>query len=172
MNRVLIVLGLAAAMGCGSSSVGQELMVGGMAPGFTLPDQNGVERSLSDYRGQQVLIYFYPKDFTPGCTTEACSIRDNYAQYKTAGIVVLGISGDSVESHKAFEKEHGLPFTLLSDVGLEVASRYGSSAMKLFAKRHSFLVGADGKLLAILRDVDPSTHSDQVMAMFSQGDAE
>ena len=172
MYRILIVLSMAAAMGCGSSAVSQELMVGGMAPGFTLLDQNGVERSLSDYRGRQVLIYFYPKDFTSGCTTEACSIRDSYHQYQTAGIVVLGISGDSVESHKAFEKEHGLPFTLLADVGLAVADRYGSSAMKMYAKRHSFLVSADGKLLAILRDVNPAAHSDRVLALFAQGEIE
>ena len=100
------------------------LEIGTKAPSFNLPDQNGVMHSLEDYRGKKVVLYFYPKDMTSGCTSQACSFRDLYPQFQEKGAVVLGVSKDSVESHKRFEETHGLPFTLLSDSELEVITAY------------------------------------------------
>ena len=100
------------------------LAVGTMAPDFTLPDQNGDMHTLSALRGQKVILYFYPKDMTSGCTSQACSFRDLYPQFREKGAVVLGVSKDSVASHKRFEEAHGLPFPLLSDTGLEVITAY------------------------------------------------
>ena len=100
------------------------LEIGTKAPDFTLPDQNGEMRSLADYKGQKVILYFYPKDMTSGCTSQACSFRDLYPQFKEKGAVVLGVSKDSVVSHKRFEEAHGLPFTLLSDTELNVITAY------------------------------------------------
>lgn len=100
------------------------LETGMKAPEFSLPDQNGKTHSLSDYRGKKVILYFYPKDMTSGCTSQACSFRDMYPQFLEKGAVILGVSKDSVESHKRFEESHGLPFTLLSDTELEVIRAY------------------------------------------------
>ena len=100
------------------------LEVGIQAPDFTLADQNGEMRSLSEYRGRKVVLYFYPKDMTSGCTSQACSFRDLYPQIREKGAVVLGVSKDSVTSHKRFEETHGLPFTLLSDPELSVITAY------------------------------------------------
>ena len=100
------------------------LNVGIKAPDFTLPDQNGTMHSLSDYRGRKVILYFYPKDMTSGCTSQACGFRDLYPQFLEKGAVILGVSKDSVASHKRFEEAHGLPFPLLSDQGLEVIAAY------------------------------------------------
>ena len=100
------------------------LAVGTEAPDFTLADQNGTPHSLSEYRGQKVILYFYPKDMTSGCTSQACSFRDLYPQFREKGAVVLGVSRDSVASHKRFKETHGLPFTLLSDPELQVIAAY------------------------------------------------
>ena len=104
---------------------GKEMLeVGTKAPDFTLPDQNGVSRSLSDYAGQKIVLYFYPKDMTSGCTKQACAFGDLYPQFREKGAVVLGISKDSVESHKKFEEKYGLPFILLSDTEKVVIEAY------------------------------------------------
>ncbi len=100
------------------------LEIGTKAPAFTLPDQNGEMHSLEDYRGQKVILYFYPKDNTAGCTSQACGFAERYPQIREKGAVVLGVSKDSVASHKKFEEQYGLPFTLLSDTGLEVIQAY------------------------------------------------
>lgn len=100
------------------------LAIGTKAPNFTLMDQNGTPHSLSEYQGQKVILYFYPKDMTSGCTSQACSFRDLYPQFREKGAVVLGVSKDSVASHKRFEETHGLPFTLLSDPELQVIAAY------------------------------------------------
>ena len=100
------------------------LAIGTKAPDFTLMDQNGTPHSLSEYKGQKVVLYFYPKDMTSGCTSQACSFRDLYPQFREKGAVVLGVSKDSVASHKRFEETHGLPFTLLSDPELQVIAAY------------------------------------------------
>ena len=100
------------------------LTIGTIAPDFALEDQNGDVRRLSDYRGQKVILYFYPKDMTSGCTAQACSFRDLYPQFQEKGAVILGVSKDSVASHKRFEEQHGLPFTLLSDPELQMITAY------------------------------------------------
>jgi peroxiredoxin Q/BCP len=100
------------------------LEIGTKAPDFALPDQNGETRHLEDYRGQKVVLYFYPKDMTSGCTKQACAFGELYPQFREKGAVVLGVSKDSVESHKKFEEKHGLPFTLLSDTSLDVITAY------------------------------------------------
>lgn len=137
------------------------------APDFKLSDQNGKVHSLSDYKGKWVLIYFYPKDFTSGCTTEACIIRDSWSEFSKNGIVVLGISKDSVESHKKFAKEHKLPFTLLADSEKKVLKMYGSW-QKNKTIRMSYLVNPDGKIAKVYPKVYPKIHAKQILDDYSK----
>ncbi len=146
------------------------LNVNDSAPDFTLPDQNNTSHSLSDYRGQWVLVYFYPKDDTPGCTTEACGIRDTFPRFDQSNIKVFGISTDTVASHKKFADKYQLPFTLLADTDKEVVKLYGAYGEKtLFGKkitgtkRVSFLVNPDGRIAKIYTSVKPSEHANQVL---------
>lgn len=144
--------------------------LGSIAPNFTLPDQYGKEHTLTDYRGQWVLLYFYPKDDTPGCTKEACAIRDNFPDFATLNITVLGISVDSVESHEKFSKKYSLPFTLLSDAHKKVVTHYGVWAKKEFSGkisdgtlRVSFLIDPMGEIEKIYPDVHPEKHAEEVL---------
>jgi peroxiredoxin Q/BCP len=142
--------------------------VGSQAPAFTLEDQAGKEHSLSDYKGKWVVLYFYPKDNTPGCTTQACEFRDNIFAYRELGATILGISVDDVASHKAFAAEHGLPFTLLADPDKTVARRYGvlktyMGVMEL-ARRDTFLIDPKGKIVKHYESVKPEGHSKAVLA--------
>ncbi|MBI3888290.1 peroxiredoxin [Candidatus Nomurabacteria bacterium] len=132
------------------------------APDFKLPDQNGKEYSLSGERGHYVLVYFYPKDDTPGCTKEACVIRDMYKDFETNGVKVFGISADSVESHKEFAEKYRLPFTLLSDPKKEVIKMYGADGT-LFNKRISYLIGPDGMIEKAYDKVDPAHHGEEIL---------
>ncbi len=141
------------------------------APDFTLPDQNGKEHSLSDYRGKWVLLYFYPKDDTPGCTKEACALRDNFPDFKKLGIAVLGVSVDSVSRHKKFEEKYKLPFTLLADAEKKVVNLYGVWAKKKFmgkeydgTLRTSFLINPEGKIAKVYENVKPELHAQEVLA--------
>lgn len=120
--------------------------VGDTAPNFTLPDQNGSTVSLSDFRGQKaVVLYFYPKDDTPGCTAESCAFRDQYEVFKTAGAEVIGVSGDSSESHQKFAAKHNLPFTLLSDKDNQVRKQYGATtAFGLIPGRVTYVIDKEG----------------------------
>ena len=127
------------------------LSIGTKAPDFTLPDQNGEMRSLSDYKGQKVILYFYPKDMTSGCTKQACAFSELYPQFREKGAVVLGVSKDSVASHKRFEEKHGLPFALLSDTEKTVIQAYDVwKEKKLYGKvsygvvRTTYLIDEDG----------------------------
>lgn len=127
------------------------LLIGTKAPDFTLPDQNGEMKSLSDYKGQKVILYFYPKDMTSGCTKQACAFSELYPQFREKGAVVLGVSKDSVASHKRFEEKHGLPFTLLSDTEKTVIQAYDVwKEKKLYGKtsygvvRTTYLIDEDG----------------------------
>jgi peroxiredoxin Q/BCP len=140
------------------------------APDFTLPDQDGKEHTLSRYRGQWVLLYFYPKDDTPGCTKEACSIRDAFPRFEALNIKVLGVSVDSPESHKKFAEKHRLPFTLLSDTHKKVVVRYGVWGEKHFMGREyegvirsSFLIDPTGTIEKIYVDVKPEKHAEEVL---------
>jgi thioredoxin-dependent peroxiredoxin len=144
-----------------------ELKIGDPAPGFELIDQNGELQSLEAYRGNWVVLYFYPKDDTPGCTTEACRFRDDYLRLSEMGARVLGVSTDDLSSHQTFSEKYHLPFPLLSDAKGEVASRYGA-LFKIgplrFAKRHSFIIDPQGRLADIYRDVSPKHHSSEIIA--------
>ena len=151
------------------------LAVGQQAPQFTLPDQDGKTHTLKDYEGKWVLVYFYPKDDTSGCTIEACSIRDNLPKFNTQKAVVLGISNDSVESHKKFAQKHSLQFTLLADEAQEVVSAYGVLKEKsMFGKkfqgieRTSFLVDPKGKIAKVYYKVNPVTHVAAVLRDLQQ----
>lgn len=146
------------------------LKVGDAAPDFELPDQDGKTHKLSDYLGQTILVYFYPRDFTPGCTAEACQIRDNFPKFSGVNTLVLGISTDTVESHKKFAQKYRLPFTLLSDVKKEVVKNYGVyKPKKLFGKeffgtaRTSFLIDKNGKITKIYEKVKPAIHATNVL---------
>ncbi|BAZ07501.1 peroxiredoxin [Calothrix sp. NIES-3974] len=119
--------------------------VGDKAPNFTLPSQTGASVSLEDYRGKTVILYFYPKDDTPGCTAESCAFRDQYEVFKAAGAEVIGVSGDSPESHSKFAAKYNLPFTLLSDKGDKVRSQYGAKTMMgLFPGRVTYVIDGNG----------------------------
>ncbi|MDE2212998.1 MAG: peroxiredoxin [Patescibacteria group bacterium] len=135
------------------------------APDFSLPDQNGALHSLSSERGRFVLLYFYPKDDTSGCTKEACGIRDAWDEYKKRGITVFGVSKDSVESHKKFEEKYNLPFTLLADPEGKVVKAYGAAG-GLFTKRISFLIDSKGVIQKTYPKVDPAVHAPQILKDF------
>src|SRR6056300_1757446 len=140
---------------------------GQAAPEFELSDQHGQLHSLEDYRDQWVVLYFYPKDDTPGCTTEACEFRDNIFAYKDLNAQILGVSLDDIESHKAFAEEFGLPFPLLADVEGLTSTSYGVKT-RMFgmtvAKRQTFIIGPDGLIAKHYEKVDPENHSAQVLS--------
>jgi peroxiredoxin Q/BCP len=142
-----------------------------LAPDFTLPDQDGRPVSLSGLRGRTVLLYFYPKDDTPGCTKEACSLRDAFADITGRDTVVLGVSADGAERHRAFRAKYNLPFSLLTDADHAVMALYGAwGEKKLYGKtsvgvlRSSFLIGPDGRIRKVWRKVDTAMHGAQVLA--------
>ena len=146
------------------------LSVGDLAPNFTLLDQEGVTVSLSDFKGKKVLIWFYPKASTPGCTARGCSLRDNYSDLKGKDIVVLGISKDSVKRQKNFAVKQEFPFQLLSDEEGKVVEAYGVWGLKKFMGREymginrtSFLIDEDGKLIEIISKVKTKTHGQDVL---------
>jgi len=139
---------------------------GSAAPSFRLQDQNSDWHSLEDYKGKWVVLYFYPKDDTPGCTTEACNFRDDIFAFRKLGVVILGVSTDDVESHQKFAEKHSLPFSLLSDPKGTTAEQYGALrnlGVMVFAKRHTFLIDPNGVVARHYQDVDPDTHSAQIM---------
>lgn len=149
--------------------------VGDDAPDFTVKDQNGNELKLSDFRGQKVALYFYPKDDTPGCTKEACSFRDNYSTLTEKGIKVLGVSPDSEKSHQKFISKYELPFTLLADTGHAIADAYESYGEKKFMGktyngvfRKTFLIDEDGKIKKIFDKVNVDAHADEVLEAFGE----
>ena len=137
------------------------------AQDFTLPDQTGAAHSLSDYKGKWVVLYFYPKDETPGCTLEACSFRDASEGLLAKGAVVLGVSADSVESHAAFIKAHKLPFTLLSDPDKKVITTYGCWGKKMFGVegilRRTFIINPEGMIVKKYGRVTPAEHATQII---------
>jgi peroxiredoxin Q/BCP len=157
----LPILALAA-----SAIAAEQPAVGDTAPEFELFDQNEQLHSLEDYRDQWVVLYFYPKDQTPGCTTEACEFRDNVFAFRKLNAQILGVSLDDVESHKKFAEEHGLPFPLLADVEGKAANAYGVKT-KMFgmtvAKRQTFIIAPDGSIAKHYEAVKPSMHSKEVL---------
>ncbi|MES2014536.1 MAG: thioredoxin-dependent thiol peroxidase [Patescibacteria group bacterium] len=147
------------------------LASGTLAPDFTLPDQNGKEHTLSTYRGRWVLLYFYPKDDTPGCTKEACMIRDTFPRFEGVHAHVFGVSVDGVESHKKFAEKYQLPFSLLADTEKEVVEKYGVWGEKkmmgrtyMGTKRTSFLIDSNGVIKKVYEGVKPEVHAEEVLA--------
>ncbi len=148
-----------------------ELTVGSKAPAFSAPDQSSQTVSLSDFKGKLVILYFYPKDDTPGCTTEACSFRDEHSAFQKKGAVVIGVSPDSPKKHTKFIEKFSLPFPLLADEDHKICeaydvwvekSMYGKKYMGV--ERSTFVIGPDGKLKAIYRKVKPAEHIAEVLA--------
>src|SRR6059058_3750325 len=141
------------------------------APDFALQSDSGETIKLSDLRGKQVVLYFYPKDDTPGCTTQACGIRDAYREFEQTGAVVLGVSPDDEASHVKFKEKYGLPFTLLADADHRVAEEYGTWVEKknygktyMGIERSTFLIDGEGRIAKVMRRVKPDTHADEVLA--------
>ncbi len=173
MNRLISVAlmalaAIAAALSFSSMGIANDYpSVGSAAPEFELPDQDGQLHSLEDYRDQWVVLYFYPKDETPGCTTEACEFRDNIFKFEELNAQILGVSLDDVESHKAFAENHGLPFPLLADVDGELSSAYGVKT-RMFgmtvAKRQTFIISPDGAIAKHYEKVKPDEHTAEVLA--------
>lgn len=154
-----------------SKSLAGAVEEGAVAPDFTARDQQNREVSLSQFRGQVVVLYFYPKDDTPGCTKEACGFRDEYQALKKAGAVVLGVSTDPVESHAKFARKYELPFTLLADENRQVVKAYGVWGKKKFMGREyegthrgTFLIGPDGVIRRVWREVKAAEHAAEVLA--------
>jgi thioredoxin-dependent peroxiredoxin len=151
------------------------LGLGDKAPPFTLPDQNGDPVKLSDLKGQTVVLYFYPRADTPGCTTQACSVRDRSGEYKAAGARVIGISPDEVEAVNKFARKFDLDFTLLADGDHAVAEQYGTWVEKsMYGKKYmgvqraTFIIGPDGKIAKVFPKVSPKTHDDVVLEALSE----
>ena len=145
------------------------LSIGTKAPEFSLPDQNGQIHTLSSYQGRKVILYFYPKDMTSGCTAQACSFRDLYPQFQEKGAVVLGVSKDSVASHKRFEEKHGLPFTLLSDPELQVITAYDvlkppkDDKPSQSVSRSTYLIDEDGIIVKAFGTVKAKENPAQML---------
>jgi thioredoxin-dependent peroxiredoxin len=143
-----------------------------LAQDFTLLDETGVARSLTDYRGKDVVLYFYPKDDTPGCTAEACSFRDDYSAFEKTNVVILGVSADNPKSHKKFKEKYQLPFTLLSDETHEVCEKYGTWALKKMMGREymgilrtTYLISKEGLIKKVFENVKPAGHSQEILSL-------
>ena len=164
LTRTCLTVLLLAVISAGARA-GMEL--GAPAPAFRLQDQNGEWHDLERYRGSWVTLYFYPKDDTPGCTTEACAFRDNIFAFEDIGATVLGVSLDDVESHAEFAEKYSLPFSLLADMQGEAADRYGvlsDYGNFQVAKRQTFLIDPEGRIARHYESVNPAGHSEQVLA--------
>ena len=147
------------------------LQQGSVAPEFSLADETGAIRNLTDFKGQTVVLYFYPKDDTPGCTTEACNFRDDYSAYEQAGVTILGVSPDSPKSHAKFKQKFNLPFSLLADEEHAICEQYGVWGPKKFMGREymgvartTFVIGPDGTVKKVFENVKPADHSVEVLA--------
>lgn len=151
------------------------LKEGSKAPDFTAKDQNGKTVKLSDFKGQKVVLYFYPKDDTPGCTKEACSFRDSYSLFEKKGIKVLGVSVDDEKSHQKFIEKYNLPFDLLADTEKKIVEKYGVWGEKsMYGKKYmgtlrkTFLIDENGKIVKIFDKVNVSEHADEVLKAFGE----
>lgn len=151
----------------GTFASAEQFTIGDPAPDFELMDQGGQLHSIEDYRGQWVALYFYPKDDTPGCTTEACEFRDNIFAFKNLDCQILGVSLDDVDSHKEFSEKYSLPFPLLADTTGTTADAYGVKSKFMgmtVAKRQTFLIDPQGNIAKHYETVDPDSHSQEVLA--------
>jgi len=150
------------------------LKVGDKAPEFHVKDQNGKIVKLSDYKGKKLILYFYPKDDTPGCTAEACNLRDNYNELRKKGFEILGVSADDEKKHIKFIEKHSLPFSLLADTEQQVCKAYGVWGKKKFMGREymginrtTFIIDEEGKIEHIITDVDTKNHSNQILSLYN-----
>ena len=159
MKKFFAALGI---VGAASST----LSVGDPAPSFVAENQDGKKVQLTDFKGKPVLIYFYPKDDTPGCTKEACQFRDDYSKFQKKGAVILGVSAQDAESHKSFKQKYHLPFDLLIDKDGSLAKSFGVGMMPVIGlhQRQSVLVDSQGKIAKFYSSVDPKEHSQEVLA--------
>jgi peroxiredoxin Q/BCP len=169
MTMVMSIISAAAVFG------GNMPKAGDKAPEFSLPDQSGKIHKLADYHGKKVVLYFYPKDDTPGCTKEACSFRDSFDEFKKAGIEVLGVSVDDESSHTKFAEKYDLPFTLLADKDKKIVENYGVWGEKeMYGKKYkgtsrvTFLIGGDGKIVKVFDKVKPDEHAKEVLEAFAK----
>lgn len=156
------LLGIVMCMGIFAANA---LSVGDVAPEFMLPDQDHKMRTLTEFKGKYVVLYFYPKDDTPGCRKQACQLRDNFGEFEKQDIVVLGINYDSPDSHKKFKEKYHLPFILLSDKDKETAKKYGAKNWWFIPVpyRMTFIIDPQGKISSILPDVDVASHAQEVL---------
>lgn len=148
------------------------LAVGTQAPEFTLTDQDGKKRALSDFRGKKVILYFYPKDHTPGCTKEACAFRDHFAEFRQLDVEILGVSVDGAKSHKSFVQKYRLPFMLLADPDKRLVEAYGVWGEKsLYGKKYmgtnrvTYLIDEAGKIAAVFPKVKPDKHAEEILTV-------
>lgn len=153
------------------------LKPGDPAPAFSLPDANGHPVQLADFRGKRVVLYFYPRDNTPGCTKEACGFRDAYSEYQSQDVVILGISTDDAKAHTKFVQKFNLPFPLLSDAEGQVAAAYDSYGLKKFmgkeymgVSRNTFVIDPDGKIEKIYLKVKPNTHASDILSNLAESE--
>ncbi|MEV8520577.1 peroxiredoxin [Dyella marensis] len=162
-----LLVGLAAPAFAADAPASALPQVGQSAPDFRLQDQNGKWHTPADFRGHWLVLYFYPKDFTPGCTTQVCTFRDDVAKLRKAGAMVVGVSLDDVKSHADFAAKYHVPFPLLADSDKQVATAYGVLTSKMgmhYAKRTTFLIDPEGKVAKVYQDVDPEKNSAQVQS--------
>jgi peroxiredoxin Q/BCP len=165
LAAAVLVIGLL--VGLRSAKAVETPAVGTIAPDFTLNSQEGTPVSLKDFRGKWVVLYFYPKDFTSGCTVEAHNFQRDFAQYEKRGVAIVGVSVDSADSHKQFCTKEGLNFKLLADTDKKVSEEYGSLTnlgLVKFAARHTFIIDPEGKIARVYTSVDPSKHSTEVLS--------
>ncbi|GAA4355052.1 peroxiredoxin [Kangiella marina] len=168
MSRILL---LVFSLLLSSTVAANSSWVGALAPDFTLDDQNGESKSLDDYKGQWLVLYFYPKDDTPGCTTEAKNFRDKYEEYKALNTEIVGVSLDDVSSHKDFSSAYKLPFTILADVNQEASKAYkvlGGFGPMEYAERETFIIDPQGNIVHHYGDVDPDTHAKEVLKQLKE----
>lgn len=169
LSSLIPVLALGALTACGSAPKRPDGGIGLLPEGATAPEVTGYDvedrpTSLTSLKGKPVVVYFYPKDGTPGCTKEACAFRDAWSRYEKAGVAIIGVSDDAREKHKAFQKEHKLPFPLAADTSGEIGLGYGVKKGLFGYSRVSFLVGRDGKVQRVWPDVDPGVHATEVLS--------
>ncbi len=168
---ILVIVIAVVVLGWRFAKAGPTPAVGSVAPEFTLPSQDGSQLSLKDFRGRWVVLYFYPKDMTSGCTIEAHNFQRDQSQYATKNTVVLGVSVDSIDSHKKFCAKEGLNFKLLADTQHKVSDQYGSLMNFGFAHiaaRHTFLIDPEGKIRRAYTSVDPRKHSEEILATLNE----
>lgn len=164
IQGLVLSVGLLGLFGSSACSHGGLLAVGTTAPDRVLQDQSGASTSLASFRGSPLVVYFYPRDGTPGCTREACAFRDSWDRYEQAGVRIVGVSTDDVASHARFAREHDLPFPLLADVDGALARAFGVRQHLGMDSRVTFVLDGEGVVRSVFREVDPGVHAEEILA--------